>query len=590
MKVRAFRAFRVMGLSIVVAFLPVDLVAQSSTAATAAPALSSDAFGASQVISQAEELRQELRKTQQMLLDQAEILRSLQQQVERQGREIESLRGHQPLASEGLPAFTATSSDADAARLRSAVRSLRDSAPTPSSRNPDEPRASSTQTAPSANESSELFFRIGNATFTPSGWVDFTTYFRGTNVGSGLGTSFQSIPFNNTVQGGLSETRITAQSSRFAMRVDEMVGKTNAYGYVEADFNGYLPGNAYVSTNSNTLRMRVFYLNLARTKWEILGGQGWSLLTPTRKGLSPFLADLFTTFHLDTNYQAGLIYARQAQFRLVFHPTNYWAAGLSVENTDQYSGSAVTFPSLFSSSESDTNSSTPGSGTATPSLHPDLIAKTTIDHFVRGLYWHIGVAGLLTSVRIDTPASVSKSVPAIDSHEGGAIAANAFLELFKGFHLLWLGYWSDGGGRYIGGMGPGFIVVQEKSATAPFKAELIHSGSGIGGFEWAIDRRTTLSGYFSSAYFQRRYALDPVAKTATYAGYGFPGSANTNNRTIQEASFASITTLWQRPAYGALQAITQASYVTRAPWYVAAGQPKNAHMFMEFVNLRYVLP
>lgn len=64
---------------------------------------------------------------------------------------------------------------------------------------------------------------------------------------------------------------VTAQSSRFAFRVDEDVARIHAYGYLDADFNDYLRGNAYVSTNSNTLRMRVYYLNLAHGKWEILG-------------------------------------------------------------------------------------------------------------------------------------------------------------------------------------------------------------------------------------------------------------------------------------------------------------------------------
>ena len=141
-----------------------------------------------------------------------------------------------------------------------------------------------------------MAFHLGSATFTPSGWVDFTAYLRSTDVGSGLGTNFLSIPYSNTPQGGLSETRLTAQSSRFAFRVDETVGDTKAYGYAEADFNGYLPGNAYVSTNSDSLRLRVYYLNLSRGKWEVLGGQSWSLLTPTRKALSPFLSDIFNTF------------------------------------------------------------------------------------------------------------------------------------------------------------------------------------------------------------------------------------------------------------------------------------------------------
>ena len=437
----------------------------------------------------------------------------------------------------------------------------------------------------------DLFFRIGNATFTPSGWVDFTGYYRTTDVGSGLGTNFQSIPFNNAVAGGESEIRFTAQSSRFAIRVDETVGRVKAYGYLEADFNGYLPGNAYVSTNSNTLRMRVYYLNAADGKWEVLSGQGWSLLTPTRKALSPFLADLFTTFHLDTSYQAGLTYARQTQFRIVYHPSTSVAMGLSVEDPEQYSGSAATFPTLYSNIETDINSSTgSGGATATPNLVPDVIVKTTYDNTIHGLYWHAGIAGLLTASRTFTPATVTKGFSATDVREGGGGVANVFLELFKGFHLLGLTYWSDGGGRYIGGMGPGFVVLQPGTVTSPFKTALIHSGSAIGGFEWAVSKRNTISSYYSGAYFQRRYGLDPDIKTPTYIGYGFPGSANTNNRFIEEASFATITTLWQNPARGSLQAITQTSWVGRAPWSVASGSPRDAHTFMEFTNLRYVLP
>lgn len=59
---------------------------------------------------------------------------------------------------------------------------------------------------------------------------------------------------------------------------------------------------------------------------------------------------------------------------------------------------------------------------------------------------------------------------------------------------------------------------------------------------------------------------------------------------MSEASFATTTTLWQNRIYGAVQLVTQTSYAVRAPWYVAAGQPKNAHDFMEFMNLRYVIP
>lgn len=530
-------------------------------------------------------LEVQLSESQKLLRVQTEILQQMQRQLAIQQKRIDALEER---AQVFPPATLESSSEAagvEAARLSNAVNALKlQEAAKPGQMNPPPPVLVGSYRG-------ELYFRIGNVTLIPNGWMDFTGYYRSTNVGSGLGTNFQSIPYNNTVQGGESEFRMTAQASRIGMRVDEIVGPLKAYGYVEADFNGYLPGNAYVSTNSDTLRMRVYYLNVAHGKWEVLAGQGWSLITPTRKALSPFLADLFNTFHLDTSYQAGLIYARQPQLRFVYHPNDAVSLGFSMEEPEQYSGSAVSFPTLFSSTETDINSSSgSGGATSTPNLHPDLIARATVDRYVHGLYWHASVAGLLTPARAYTPATVTKSSGVTDTREGGGGGVDFNLEVLRGFHLIGLGYWSDGGGRYLGGMGPGVVVLQNGAATSPFSAAMIHSGSGIGGFEWMLTKATTISSYYSGAYYQRRYGLDPSIKAPTFIGYGYPGSPNTNNRVIKEASFASITTLWQKSSYGALQFITQSSQVTRAPWYVAPTSPKDAHTFMEFVSLRYVLP
>jgi hypothetical protein len=48
--------------------------------------------------------------------------------------------------------------------------------------------------------------------------------------------------------------------------------------------------------------------------------------------------------------------------------------------------------------------------------------------------------------------------------------------------------------------------------------------------------------------------------------------------------------MWKDPTYGALAFLTQYSYVTRAPWFVAPGAPKNAHYSLVFIDLRYTLP
>jgi hypothetical protein len=387
----------------------------------------------------------------------------------------------------------------------------------------------------------------------------------------------------------LSETRFTAQSSRISLRADEVFGKTKVFGYGEADFNGYLPSNAYVSTNSDTLRMRVYFTDLSRGRWEVLGGQSWSLLTPNRVGVSPFLSEIYNTLHLDTNYQVGLTYARQTQLRGVYHFNKDVALALGVENPEQFTGGAATFPALFSTTETDLSSSSgSGGGTTTPALHPDVIAKLSADAGSGAHKSHFEAAGLLTPVEILTPASVTKTTPAKDIHEGGGISSSANLAVASNLHLILTGFWSDGGGRYIGGLGPGFVVEQTGSKTGPFQAQLLHSGSGIASAEWHVNKTSIFALSYSGAYFGRVFSTDP--STGALVGYGYAGSPNSNNRALQEGTFATQTTLWKQPGYGSVQVVTQSSYISRAPWYLAPGAPKDAHVFAGYANLRYVLP
>ena len=56
------------------------------------------------------------------------------------------------------------------------------------------------QQQPQTQGDQPLSFHIGGADFTPGGFLDFTSIFRTTNVGT-LGTTFFNIPFNNTTQG-----------------------------------------------------------------------------------------------------------------------------------------------------------------------------------------------------------------------------------------------------------------------------------------------------------------------------------------------------------------------------------------------------
>ena len=154
----------------------------------------------------------------------------------------------------------------------------------------------------------------------------------------------------------------------------------------------------------------------------------WSMLTPNRRGISPLPSDVFYTNDMDTNYQAGLTWARQPQVRLVYHPTSEFAMGLSVENPDQYVGSAVVLPAAFTASEVDQ-----GTATTQPNIFPDVIGKIAYDtKAVDDLAWHFELAGLLSSYKINTYGT---GVNTDSTAEGTGVSGAVSLELVKGLTL-----------------------------------------------------------------------------------------------------------------------------------------------------------
>ncbi len=453
---------------------------------------------------------------------------------------------------------------------------------------------------------SPLSVKIGGAEFTPGGFLDFTTFGRSTNLGSGIGSSFGSIPYSNSTAGQLSETRFTMQNSRISLDINSNYLGFDLHGHIEADFLGFAPPNLYVTSNSNTLRSRLYWLDARKGKFEFLGGQSWSMLTPNRTGLSPNPSDIFYSQDMDTNYQVGLTWARQAQFRLIYHPSDVVAAGVSIEDSQQLCGSATVPSSLVAECDNGSGSitnSNAANNPATPNLAPDIIGKIAFDPKTGDLHQHIEIAGLLTEARTYDPTAKVRNTAA-----GGGVSFNVNFELVKNLHAIVNTFYSDGGGRYIYGLGPGFII--DRAANGAYQPSLVHSGSGIAGFEYQVNKATMFYGYYGGAYYGRDFGIDcytqpiPVgsptgtvaacnqtpSSSPVYDGFGYPKSSNSQNRDVQEGTFGIIETFWKNPQYGSLQLITQYSYLSRAPWYVASGSPKNAHLSMGYVDLRYVLP
>lgn len=438
------------------------------------------------------------------------------------------------------------------------------------------------QRDPEKQNESPLSFHIGGAEFTPGGFVDLTAFWRNTNAGTGYGTNFFSIPFHNTVPGQLSETRITAENSRITLKATDNFKGNDVTGYYEMDFHGNDPANLNVTSNSSTLRLRQFWVDVRHKKWEVLGGQAWSWLTPNRVGLSAMPSDVFYSQNVDANYQLGLTWTRAPQVRLIFHANDHLGLGIALENPDQFAGQTgqVIFPAAFNNAAV-TSQFDIANQTTTPNAMPDIIPKVAYDTQLAGRHFHIEAVGLLTRLRALPGLGTSKN-----SVTGGGGSLNMNVEIFKGFSVYVTSFYSDGGGRYIFGSGPDAVLRPDGTLS------LVHAESGVGGFEWQINNKTLIAAYYGADYFPRDFFLDTSAgaKPNTFVGFGGPGSSNAANRSIQEPTLDWVSTFWKSPQYGALQLMTQVSYLTRSPWVVPAGTPKNARSTMAWANIRYVLP
>ena len=66
-------------------------------------------------------------------------------------------------------------------------------------------------------------------------------------------------------------------------------------GYNEFDFLGQSGAtNLSVTNGAFVPRIRLFWVDVRRDKFEFLAGQSWSMLTPSRKGISALPGDLFS--------------------------------------------------------------------------------------------------------------------------------------------------------------------------------------------------------------------------------------------------------------------------------------------------------
>jgi hypothetical protein len=416
---------------------------------------------------------------------------------------------------------------------------------------------------------SPLTIRLGDADFLIGGFLDAGAVVRSTNTGTGLPTAYGAIPFANTPQGHLHETRLSSQNSRVNLLVTKNVGSAAVRSFLEIDFVGAGPANAFVTTNGHTPRLRHAWGQYTRGKFAFTGGQAWTFLTPNRNGLSPASADVVTSQNLDVNLQLGLPWARQTQFRFVAQPTRAFAAGISIENPQPYVGPAVVLPASFPATEVDS-----GTNPGAPSPYPDIIGKVAFDPQTGSTRQHIEAAVLVRGYRTYSPTTDRTF-----SATGTGFSLGAVLEPVRNLRFIGNALSTDGGGRYMIGQAPDFMVNGDGSIGT------IGSTAVLGGAEWQARPMTMVFGYFGTVRVDQEVASDGGRSI----GYGITG-ATAANKSIEETTVGFNHAFFRQPRYGSLSLIVQYSHVTRQPWSVPDGTPSTAHLHMVYVTARYTLP
>ena len=418
---------------------------------------------------------------------------------------------------------------------------------------------------------------VGPARLRVGGYLGLTGFYRSTNAGGGVSTPFGTIPYDDTVQGHVSESRLSAQSSRLSVRVDASFPEpttrfSKLSGDFEMDFAGATPGTVAVTSSSVGMRLRQAFGEVVyRERFQLAVGQAFSLMTPVKDQLSIWPSAFDLTHAVDTNYVAGLVWTRSPQVRFTWRPSTRFNWAVSAENPEQQVGRvAVTFPSCCG----DDLAAQYNTGTdelKVPNLMPDLATRVA---FNAGQAFHLDVGGVVRAFRHTLNPYDRDS-----STVGGGVGVNLGVRPIPTARLVLQTSYGSGLGRYIGGLVPD-VIVRADGSIAP-----IRSASWVGGLEVQAGKSTAIGGYYSGVYAQDTIALDTDGR---FIGFGYPGSPDSHNRTIREATGVFA---WQvvKSDRGSVQVNVQTSWLTRTPWSRPTGS-SSANAFLFFTQIRYNLP
>jgi hypothetical protein len=417
---------------------------------------------------------------------------------------------------------------------------------------------------------------MGPARLRVGGYLGVTGIYRSTNSGGGPGTNFATTPYDDTLPGSVSETRLSAQSSRLSIRVDAAFSEarfSRLAGYFEMDFSGATPGNIAVSSSSAGFRLRQAFTEvLYGDAFALAAGQAFSLMTPPKQQLSIWPSDYELSQAVDTNYVVGLVWDRAPQVRFTwrFSPRVNWA--VSMENPEQQIGREwVTLPACCADDIA-AQYNTGEQALAVPNLMPDVATRVAWNPTPS---LHVDAGGVLRVFR-HTVAPYDRDF----KETGGGLSVNGRVNPTRGLRVI--GQFASGAGlgRYVGGLAPD-VAFRQDGSIAP-----VRTTSWVVGVEQALSPRVSAAGYYSGVAVEDESFVDA---DGGLIGYGFPGSSDAANRRIGEATATMSYQVVRTDNRGSAQLTVQTSWLRREPWSAATG-PDAARAFLFFAQVRYNLP
>ncbi|HYY68252.1 MAG TPA: hypothetical protein VE734_00835 [Terriglobales bacterium] len=453
---------------------------------------------------------------------------------------------------------------------------------------------------------SPLALHYKGVSITPGGFLAAESVWRQHATASDVNTPFNSIPFAGADASHLTEWFGSGRQSRVSLLAEGKIKSAKLSGYWEMDWlSAGLTSNNNQS-NSYANRQRQLWGQAAlNSGWTFTGGQMWSLVTETKKGLDPRSEALPMT--IDAQYQVGFSWARQFGFRVTknFHD-KVWL-GFSVENAQTLNLGGGGFPANFVVGSGGTGGGLYNSG-ANYSFNytPDFIVKAA---FEPG-FGHYEVFGIISNFRDrvypNATATPASSVGAFnDARTGGGVGANARWSglqkhLDVGIHFLG----GDGVGRY------GTSTLPDVTAHPDGTLAMIHSYQALGTLEWHSKHWDIYSnaggeyaartiylnatgaqvGFGRTTGANTNCLVEPVPTVPTTGGTGFSPATSgcPDTRNLIEGTFG----FWYKPyagPKGRIQFGPQYSYLVKNTWANTTGNP-HAIENMVFTSFRYYLP